>query len=61
MLKSSYKYLDFLRSLLLPFVCVVWVVCHHLLSLDGGVQSLSATVRGAQLLAAKCLKHGGNE
>ena len=49
------KYIRFLQDLLFPFVGGVWVVCHYLLSLDGGVQSLTATIRGAQLLAAKCL------
>ena len=52
------KYIRFLQDLLFPFVGGVWVVCHYLLSLDGGVQSLTATIRGAQLLAAKCLNHG---
>lgn len=55
---SHYRHMSFLRGLLLPFVGGVWVVCHHLLSLDGGVQSLSATVKAAQQLAAKCVKHG---
>lgn len=55
---AHYRHMRFLRGLLLPFVAGVWVVCHHLLSLNGGVQSLSATVKAAQQLSAKCLKHG---
>ncbi len=50
--------LNFLRGLLLPFASGVWVVCNHLLSLDGGVQSLTAAVKAAQWLSAKCLKQG---
>ncbi|KAL5463463.1 hypothetical protein EMCRGX_G032358 [Ephydatia muelleri] len=50
--------LAFLESLVLPFVAGVWVVCHHLLSMKGGVQSVSATVHGAKVLAAKCVKAG---
>lgn len=55
---SQYKHLNFLQRLVLPFVCVVWVVSHHLLSLGAGVQSLTATVKAAQFLSAKCLKQG---
>lgn len=55
---AHYRHMKFLRGLMLPFVAGVWVVCHHLLSLDGGVQSLSATVKAAQQLSAKCLRHG---
>ena len=50
--------LAFSGGLLLPFVVGNWVVCEHLLSLSGGVQSLSGTVSGAQQLAAKCLLAG---
>lgn len=55
---SQHRLISFLRGLLSPFIGGVWVVCHHLLSLDGGVQSLSATIKAAQQLSAKCLKHG---
>ena len=34
------------------------VVCQHILSFAHGVQSLNATVKGAQLLAAKCIHTG---
>lgn len=50
--------LTFLESLVLPFVAGVWVVCHYLLSMKGGVQSVTATVHGAKVLAAKCVKAG---
>ena len=33
-------------------------MCQHLISFAGGVQSLNATVKGAQLLAAKCIYTG---
>lgn len=56
--QSHLKHFNFLKILLLPFVNGVWVVCNHLLSLDDGVQSLSAAVRAAQWLSAKCLKQG---
>lgn len=48
----------FLRRLLLPLVAGVWVVCQHLISFAGGVQSFQDTVKGAQLLAAKCIHAG---
>ena len=52
------RLLDFLRNLLLPFVLCMYVVCHQLLSLRGGVQSLGVTVKHAQLLAASAVWHG---
>jgi hypothetical protein len=48
----------FLQSLLQPFVEGVWVVCQHLLSFNGGVQSLSTTIRNAQRLGIKCITSG---
>lgn len=56
--QADSDYLSFLRDLLLPFVSGVWVVCNHLLSLEDGVESLSAAVKAAQWLSAKCLKQG---
>ena len=55
---SHFGHMAFLRGLLLPFIGCVWVVCQHLVSLDGGVQSLGATVKAAQKLSAKSLRHG---
>ncbi len=49
---------NFLQNLLRPFVSCVWVVCRHLLSLGDGVQTLAVAIKGAQTLAAKCLKSG---
>ena len=37
---------------------VLQVVCHHLLKFSGGVQSLSTTIKGAQMLAIKCVHRG---
>ena len=37
---------------------LVQVVCQHLISIAGGVQSLNATVKGSQRLAAKCIQTG---
>lgn len=48
----------FLRQLLLPLIAGVWVVCQHLISFAGGVQSFQDTVKGAQQLAAKCIYAG---
>ena len=46
------------RHLPLDSAVLPQVVCHHLLSMKGGVQSVSATVHGAKVLAAKCVKAG---
>ena len=34
------------------------VVCQHLVMFNGGVQSLNATIRGAQALAVRCIHTG---
>ena len=50
--------LNFLRGLLLPFVQCMYVVCHQLLFLKGGVQSLIAMVKHVQLLGASAVQYG---
>ena len=50
--------LSFIGGLVLPFVMGNWVVCEYLLSLGGGVGTISGTITGAQQLAAKCLHTG---
>ncbi len=55
---DSDRLLNFLRSLVLPFAQCMYIVCHQLLSLKGGVQSLSGTVKHVQMLAATSVQYG---
>ena len=41
-----------------PPPSLIQVVCRHLLMFNGGVQSLTSTIKGAQMLAIKCVYTG---
>jgi glycerone phosphate O-acyltransferase len=56
--EQSSEQVEFLVCLVLPFIATTWVTCGHLLSLSGGVESLTGVQKQTQRLAAKCVVSG---